>query len=101
MIRRRVIIAPEARYDLIALYDWLADAASPDTALRYITRIEQFLTRLDLGSERGTERSDIRPGLRVIGFERKLSIAFSIEQDRVVILRVFSGGRDWQSLLSE
>jgi plasmid stabilization system protein ParE len=41
-------------------------------------------------------RDDIRPGLRVVGFERRATIAFRVEDDRVTILRIFHGGRDWQ-----
>lgn len=101
MIRRKVAFSPEARDDLLAIYDWLADAASADAAFCYITRVQKFAMQLDVGAERGTERSDIRPDLRVIGFERRLSLAFKVEQDRVVILRILRGGRDWQALLRE
>lgn len=43
--------------------------------------------------ERGTIRSDIRPGMRVIGFERRVSVAFVIEGNDVVILRILYAGR--------
>ena len=44
--------------------------------------------------ERGAQRDDLRPGLRVIGFERRVTIAFHITSETVVIDRVFYGGRD-------
>jgi toxin ParE1/3/4 len=47
-------------------------------------------------SERGRRRDDIRPGLRIIGFERRVTVAFAVEEERVVILRIFYGGRDWE-----
>lgn len=100
MKRRRVEISEEARRDLFTLYDWIADAGIPDTALAYVERIEVFCKKLDVASERGSLCDDIRPGLRVIGFERSASIAFIVEENRVVVLRVFYGGRSWTELLS-
>lgn len=101
MIRRAVILAPEARADLLHLYDWIADAASPSTALSYVERIEAYLRSFDLASERGTLRDDIRPRLRVIGFERRLTIAFMVDPERVTILRVFYGGQDWETTIRD
>jgi len=49
---------------------------------------------LDVASERGSLRDDIRPYLRVIGFERSASIAFMVADTCVVILRVFYGGQN-------
>ena len=39
MKRRTVRLSPEARADLLSLYEWIADAASPDSALGYIDRL--------------------------------------------------------------
>ena len=100
MKSRLVEISEEARRDLFALYDWISDAGSPDTALGYVERIEAFCKKLDIASERGSLRDDIRSDLRVIGFERSASIAFMVEEDRVVILRIFYGGRNWTEILS-
>ena len=46
---------------------------------------------------RGTLRDDIRPDLRIVGFERRLTLAFMVEEERVVFLRVFSGGQNWEA----
>ncbi|MGJ8629117.1 MAG: type II toxin-antitoxin system RelE/ParE family toxin [Sulfitobacter sp.] len=100
MKKRRVEISEEARRDLFAIYDWIAKAGAPDTAMAYVERIETACKSLDVASERGTERSDVRQGLRVIGFERSATIAFMVEEERVVILRIFSGGRNWSDDLN-
>lgn len=92
---RDVVFAPEAEADLLWIYDTIAIAADPATAFRYIQRIEQTCRGLDLGSERGTKRDDVRPGLRIIGFERRVTIAFRATIARVEILRVFYGGVNW------
>jgi toxin ParE1/3/4 len=36
----------------------------------------------------------LRPGLRVIGFGRRVTIAFHIAGDRIIIHRVLYGSRD-------
>jgi toxin ParE1/3/4 len=95
VIRRVVVFSPEARVDLIDVYDWIAEAASPEIALAYVERIEAYIDGFDLASERGSKRDDIRPGLRVIGFERRVTIAFTVAEDRVTIVRLFHGGRNW------
>lgn len=100
MIERQVVFTPEAQDDLFAIYDWVAEKASPMVAMRFTGRIEGFCRRLGLMAERGRSRDDIRPGLRIIGFERRVTIAFVIQTERVVILRLFYGGRDWEEVLA-
>ena len=99
MKRRTVEISQDAQDDLFALYDWIAEAGSPDIALAYVERIEAFCKGFDLASERGSLRDDIRPGLRIVGFERRVTIAFMVEDTRVVILRIFYGGRNWSEFM--
>ena len=44
-------------------------------------------------------RDDIRPGLRVIGFERRATIVFQVTENEVVIVRIFYGGQDYERAL--
>ena len=92
---RTVVYAPEAAQDLLGLFDHIADAASPSIAAGYLGRIRVWLEGFSTASERGTRRDDVRPGLRIIGFERRLTVAFTVNEDSVVIQRVFSGGQNW------
>ena len=48
--------------------------------------------------DRGTRRDDLRPGLRVLGFERRAVIAFQITATTVTILRILYGGRDLETV---
>lgn len=57
-------------------------------------RIEAFCRRLDLASERGQRRDDVRPGLRITGFERRVTVAFRVGDSDVTILPLFYGGQD-------
>jgi toxin ParE1/3/4 len=94
--QRDIIFAPEARSDLFALYEWISAKASPEVAMAYIERIEHYCSGFNLASERGHARDDIRTGLRVIGFERRITIAFTVSDQAVTILRLFYGGQNWE-----
>lgn len=91
---RAVVFAPEAEQDPLALYDRIADSASSGVAMGYLSRLKVWLTTFSTASERGTRRNDIRPGLRIIGFERRITVAFTVTHAEVVIQRVFYGGQD-------
>jgi len=101
VIRRTVVLSPEAEADLLSLYDWIAGEASPEVALGYIERLEAYVQGFELASQRGTRHDDIRQGLRTVGFERRVTIAFTVTDNQVIILGFFSGGQNWQGLLSE
>lgn len=95
MKRRSVFFSPEAQMDLRWIYDTISDVGGPVVAGRYLDRLSEYCQRLEFASERGAKRDDIRPGLRVVGFERRIAVAFVVEPERVVILRLFYGGADW------
>jgi len=97
LIHRRVDLAPEARSDLRAIYLFLAEAQSAVIAKQYVDRILAYVGGFDLASERGSLRDDIAPGLRLVGFERRITIAFTVEDDEVIIQRIFYAGQDWAS----
>ncbi len=100
MIIRTVVYAPEAEVDLLRLYNEIADAASSQVAMRYLNRVKAWLAGFSTASERGTRRDDIRPGLRTVGFERRITVAFTVSEDEVVIQRVLYGGQDWSEDLA-
>jgi toxin ParE1/3/4 len=52
---------------------------------------------------RGTQRDDLRPGLRIVPFKKRTAIAFEIdeEKDVVRVLRVFYGGQDYDAVLNK
>ncbi|WP_330998597.1 type II toxin-antitoxin system RelE/ParE family toxin [Ollibium composti] len=60
MKRRAIVFAPEARDDLLGIYDWIA-SSSPSAALSFVERLEAHCLSFDLAAERGTRRDDIRP----------------------------------------
>lgn len=97
MKRRTVAFAPEARDDLIKLGDWIAERAAPRIALNYIQRVMTYCSDFETSGERGQRRDDLRAGLRVVGFERGIAIAFTVSAPEVTILRFYYGGQNWDA----
>ncbi|WP_225087479.1 type II toxin-antitoxin system RelE/ParE family toxin [Pectobacterium colocasium] len=100
----RVIFAPEAEEQLAALYRYIAKVASPKTALSYTESIVSYCESLELFPERGNQRSDILPGLRVTNHRKRTLIAFMVEKEKkaVTVLGIWHGGQDYESdLLSD
>ena len=101
MKRYAVAYAPEALADLEEIYDRIADAAGEKIAFGYITRIRTFCAGFDTFPVRGTDRKDIRPGLRTVGFERRITVAFAVHETHVEFLRFFGRGRDWERVITD
>ncbi|MFH1157334.1 MAG: type II toxin-antitoxin system RelE/ParE family toxin [Pseudomonadota bacterium] len=89
-----IVYSPEARDDLLQIYDYIVAHSAPPRALDYTERILACCEELSLFPERGMRYDDIRPGLRVTGFENRVSIAFHVTKNTVVIDRILYGGRD-------
>ena len=96
MRKFKVSFRPRAEADLFELYDYIADKSGPRIAGEYIDRIEAACLALAIFPNRGTTRDDIRPGLRIIGFERRVTIVFQVRKKEVTIVRVLYGGRDYE-----
>ncbi len=76
-MRRKVVIQLSAEADLDSLYEYIA-LDSPQNAVEFIRRIRKQCGRLSDFPERGSRRDDLRRGLRILGFERRVVIAFRI-----------------------
>lgn len=73
---KRLIVHPDAADELDQLYDYIAEQAGSERAWSYISAMRLFLGDLCIHPERGSLRSGTVVGLRIIGFRRRLSIAF-------------------------
>ena len=67
----------------------------------YIERIEKYCRGFVDFPHRRISRDDLLPGLRVVGFERRISLAFHIESNRVTLDKILYGGRDVGTLIGE
>ena len=71
--------------------------ASEERADGYAGRIVDFCNGLSTFPLRGTQRDDLLSGLRVTGFERRVTIAFIVTAEEVLIEGIFYGGRDFEA----
>jgi plasmid stabilization system protein ParE len=99
---RKVVFRPAAERDLAALYTYIRDAnGGPEVAIGYVRRIRSFCEGLELFPERGVARDDIRQGLRLAFFEKRVVVAFTISTEQVRIGRILYGGRNYAALLAD
>ena len=94
-MRYQIRFAPEARDDLLKLYDFIATQSGAARAIAYIGRIEAFCAGFERFPQRGIARDDVVPGLRLVGFEKRITLAFHIDDDAVVFDRILYGGREF------
>lgn len=87
MTSRHVVFRREALQQLEELYDYIADAGSAENAARYTNAIVTYCDGLSHFPRRGTARDDIRPGLRTIGYRKRVVIAFAVLDDTVARFR--------------
>ena len=97
MMRYDVVFTPEAQEQLAAIYRHIAAAASPAIAERYVGAVITYCEGLQTFPHRGTCRDDIRPGLRVTNYKKRVAIAFDVDAERVSILGVFYGGQNYEA----
>jgi plasmid stabilization system protein ParE len=94
-----VVFTPEAEEQLAELYQYIAGSSSPRIAARYTGGIVDYCEELQNLPHRGAVRNDIRPGIRIIGYRRRVAIAFTVDGDVVSIIGVFYGGQDYETAL--
>jgi toxin ParE1/3/4 len=97
----RVIFTPRAERQIDGLHEYITDKASEERADGYIARIVAFCNGLVTFPLRGQQRNDLLSGLRTIGFERRVTIAFVVTADAVLIEGIFCGGQDFEDAFQD
>ena len=100
MRKIRVSFRPAAQDDLEGLFDFLRVAAGARVANGYVERVLVTCLGLSDFPSRGAPRNDLHPGIRMIGFERRVTIFYRVSEE-VEIVRVLYAGRDVGAALSE
>ena len=100
-VTHKIVFRPQAEADLFALYRYIATASGAKRAESYITRIEHTCMALTNFPERGTRRDDLAPGIRTIGFEQRVTIAFRVLDHVVEIVAIAYAGRNFERELRE
>jgi len=93
----RVVFSPGAEAQLVKLHRDIAEKASPAIGERYTAAIVAYCLSLSTFPHRGTRHDDVRPGLRTVGYRRRVTIAFSVSDNVVNILGVYYGGQDYEA----
>lgn len=99
----RVVFSLEAEDQLAALYNHIAEAASPDIAARYTEAVVAHCEGLAVFPVRGTMREDVRPGLRITNYKKRMVIAFEADPEAglLSVIGFFYGGQDFETLLRD
>ena len=100
MASHTIVYTPEAEAQLLDLYRYIAAEASPATAARFTDAIVNRCEALCAFPERGAPRFDVRPGMRTLSF-RRVTITYAVTDLDVIIIGVFYGGQDYESILRE
>jgi toxin ParE1/3/4 len=93
-VTHTVTFSPEARGQLLSLHDYIATKSASRVAVRFVDSIIAYCERLKHYPRRGTKRDDLLPGMRTVGFKRRATIAFLVDDETVTIIGVFYGGQD-------
>ncbi len=98
-----VVFSAPAEADLNAIYDYIAERAGAEIALRFIESIEAYCLGFATMPERGTKRDDLRPGLRTVGFRRRATILFQVRRAirPVAIHGIYYAGRNLEGIETE
>ena len=97
----KIELSPGAEQQLEDLFRMISLESGFERARNFVGSIVTYCKGFDTFPARGAMRDDIRPGIRIVGFKRRVSIAFTIEGDTVVFLGIFYGGQDFEAALRD
>ena len=97
-----VHIEAQALDQLATIGAHIAHRSTGHIAADFVNRVLDHAGDLNMYPNRGTQRDDIRPGLRTISYRKRVIIAFTVNENThtVAILGFFYGGQDWETILS-
>ena|SRR5438045_3920183 len=93
----RVVFTPLAERQMDRLHAYISTRSGTARADGFVSRILDFCEGLTTFPKRGTCRDDLLPGLRILGFERNVTIAFIVGTTTVLIEGIYYGGQDHEA----
>lgn len=96
-MRLEVVYSDRSLTDIEEVLAFIA-TDNPPAARRWLGEIQRRVDLIGEYPEIGVERHDVAPGLRIHPYRRSV-IAYIIEKERVRIIRVLHGGRDYSTLI--
>lgn len=100
-MKRRVVLSPRAEQHAAEIHAYILEDSGEQRADTVVGRLLDACHGLDTFPLRGTQRDDIREGLRVMGIRRQATIAFMVEAERVVIHGILGRGQDVNRLFED
>lgn len=103
-MRRYVVrLQPGAKSDLDSLRTYITGQSGPVLADEFVGRLLAHLEGFDVLPKRGTERPDVRENLRLIGWDKVVTIAFEVRDaiDEVWIIAISYRGIDLAARLKD
>jgi toxin ParE1/3/4 len=97
-VTKKLVYSGRARIDLEEIFFFIA-ADNPTRAGSYVAEIETACEKLCATPLIGIDRADLRPGLRILPLWRRVVVAYELHADELLVLRVFTGGRDYETIM--
>ncbi len=103
MTRFNVELDSRAIGDIAGIRDYITAERSVALADRFIARVFDHFSSFEIAPFRGRKRDDIDTGLRIVGWRKTITIAFTVDEtsEKVQIVAVIYRGRDVDALLRE
>ena len=92
-----------AARQLLDIQTYIATQALFSVAFGYTAGIVRFAETLGAFPHRGRNRDDVFVGLRVVGYKKRVTITYLVDDDArtVAVTGVFYGGQDWENSYAE
>lgn len=97
----RLLLRPSARADLAEISRYIYKrSGSKRVAVEYVRRVREWCAHLLTFPEAGRARDDLRRGVRIVAFERRIVIAYMVlPTGDIEIGRFFYGGRNYEAII--
>ncbi len=94
-----VLFSKRANTQLIEILDYITLKSDRNIALNYVMKLHEFCQKIGQHPHVGIEREKRLPGVRFLGYKRRATIAFTVQDSHVLIAGIFYGGQDIQARL--
>jgi toxin ParE1/3/4 len=93
-MQRKLVLTVEAEQNLDQIYSYIYEQSqSYFVAEKYVTSILDFIRKLEVFPFLGTIRDEIKQNLRTVGFKKRVTVAFMITDEEIIIYGIFYGGQ--------
>lgn len=91
-----LVFTPEANSQLLRLYKYVADRASPTDAERFVSSLVTACEKTCNFPHRGSPRNDIRPGMHLSHYKKRTVIVYHVDDIEAIvsIIGIYHGGQN-------